>query len=151
MLRPSLDGSGLLEVEVRDRGPWRPPAADPGLRGPGLRLMIGLMEDVRVEPGPEGTVVRMPRQLTGDAGTPRPAAVVAGPASPGPVTVRPVPLPEGGLAVRLSGEVDAGTAPGVHSLVRAALRSTAGTAVVDLGAVTYPRQLRCAAAARRRP
>jgi serine/threonine-protein kinase RsbW len=45
-------------VTVRDRGDWRPPPADPGHRGRGL-MMIRSMSQAEVEPGPEGTTVRM--------------------------------------------------------------------------------------------
>ena len=45
-------------VTVRDRGDWRPPPADPGHRGRGL-MMIRSMSRAEVEPGPQGTTVRM--------------------------------------------------------------------------------------------
>ena len=45
-------------VIVRDRGDWRPPPADPGHRGRGL-LMIRSMSHAEIEPGPDGTTVRM--------------------------------------------------------------------------------------------
>jgi serine/threonine-protein kinase RsbW len=45
-------------VTVRDRGEWRPPPADPGHRGRGL-MMIRSMSHAEVDPGPDGTTVRM--------------------------------------------------------------------------------------------
>jgi anti-sigma regulatory factor (Ser/Thr protein kinase) len=45
-------------VIVRDRGDWRPPPSDPGHRGRGL-LMIRSMSHAEIEPGPDGTTVRM--------------------------------------------------------------------------------------------
>lgn len=48
-------------VTVRDSGQWR--AASPSGGGRGLRLMRELMDEVEVEPGGDGTVVRMRRRL----------------------------------------------------------------------------------------
>ena len=53
---------GILEIEVRDRGAWRTPRHDPG-RGRGRALMERLMDGTRIEPGPDGTVVRMWKDL----------------------------------------------------------------------------------------
>jgi anti-sigma regulatory factor (Ser/Thr protein kinase) len=47
-----------VEVEVRDGGRWREPHRH-GDRGRGLPLMRTLVDDVSVEPGDAGTVVRM--------------------------------------------------------------------------------------------
>jgi hypothetical protein len=54
-------------VTVRDRGAWRSPRE--GDRGRGLSLMEALMDSVEVSPGPDGTRVRLQRQLSreGDA------------------------------------------------------------------------------------
>ncbi|HEX8520043.1 MAG TPA: SpoIIE family protein phosphatase [Pseudonocardia sp.] len=49
---------GGIGVEVRDEGRWRPVPADPGHRGRGLRVIRAIGEDVRIEPGPDGTTVR---------------------------------------------------------------------------------------------
>lgn len=49
---------GEVVVEVRDRGDWRPPPADPGARGRGL-LMIRSTSRAEIETGPGGTTVRM--------------------------------------------------------------------------------------------
>lgn len=57
-----VDGSDI-EVVVRDFGAWRPARADD--QGRGLSLMRALMDEVEVTPSPEGTVVRMQRQLQG--------------------------------------------------------------------------------------
>jgi anti-sigma regulatory factor (Ser/Thr protein kinase) len=51
-------GDDEVVVTVRDRGEWRPPPADPGHRGRGL-MMIRSMSQAEVEPGPNGTTVRM--------------------------------------------------------------------------------------------
>ena len=51
---------GEVELEVRDRGRWRPPR---GEGGRGIDLMRACMASVEIEPGPEGTVVRMRRPV----------------------------------------------------------------------------------------
>ncbi|WP_214369002.1 SpoIIE family protein phosphatase [Pseudonocardia sp. H11422] len=53
-----LESSGAVSVRVADTGRWRPPPADPGYRGRGLALIRELTEDVELEPGDTGTVVR---------------------------------------------------------------------------------------------
>ena len=56
-----LDGR-RVDVTVRDRGAWRSPRQ--GDRGRGLSLMRALMDQVDVSPGPDGTRVRLQRELT---------------------------------------------------------------------------------------
>ena len=58
-----LDGR-RVDVTVRDRGAWRSPRQ--GDRGRGLSLMRALMDQVEVSPGPDGTRVRLQRELTGE-------------------------------------------------------------------------------------
>jgi serine/threonine-protein kinase RsbW len=53
-----------LQVEVRDRGAWRTPEADP-LRGRGRRIMERLMDDVSIDTSTEGTIVRMSVRAAG--------------------------------------------------------------------------------------
>ncbi|MFN2615856.1 MAG: SpoIIE family protein phosphatase [Thermoleophilaceae bacterium] len=53
-----------VEITVRDRGAWRDPRDDD--QGRGLSLMRALMDDVQVDPGPKGTIVRLRRRLDGD-------------------------------------------------------------------------------------
>jgi anti-sigma regulatory factor (Ser/Thr protein kinase) len=52
-----------IEITVVDQGAWRRPFSEDG--GRGLVLMRGFMEDVEVQRGPGGTVVRMRRRLDG--------------------------------------------------------------------------------------
>ena len=59
---------GGIEVRVRDFGSWRPPRA--GSQGRGLGLMEELMDEVEIDRGPSGTVVRMRRSLQGSEKTP---------------------------------------------------------------------------------
>lgn len=50
---------GELVVVVSDRGRWRPPPTDPGLRGRGMTLITALAEQVAVQRGDAGTTVVM--------------------------------------------------------------------------------------------
>jgi anti-sigma regulatory factor (Ser/Thr protein kinase) len=52
-----------VDIIVRDYGAWRAPRD--GDQGRGISLMRALMDSVEVEPGPEGTIVRLRRQLNG--------------------------------------------------------------------------------------
>ena len=77
-LEAARDGEDALVVVVRDHGGWRPPEGEGSGRGRGLMIMRALMESVEVEPGGEGTTVRM--QAAPDArprGAPSPRAVTA--------------------------------------------------------------------------
>ena len=53
-----------VDLTVRDRGAWRSPRQ--GDRGRGLSLMRALMDQVEVSPGPDGTRVRLRRELSGE-------------------------------------------------------------------------------------
>jgi PAS domain S-box-containing protein len=55
---------GVADITVRDSGGWR--STSPRGGGHGLLLMRGTMDSVEVENGPDGTVVRMRRRLTGE-------------------------------------------------------------------------------------
>lgn len=48
-----------LEIEVADRGGWRPAPADPGHRGRGLLLLSRLADGHEVHRGRDGTRVRL--------------------------------------------------------------------------------------------
>ena len=50
-----------VEVRVRDYGSWRPPRS--GSQGRGLGLIEELMDEVDIDRGPAGTVVRMRKRL----------------------------------------------------------------------------------------
>jgi serine/threonine-protein kinase RsbW len=52
-------GPGELTVVVSDRGRWRTPPADPGLRGRGMKLIAALADRVAVHRGASGTSVVM--------------------------------------------------------------------------------------------
>ena len=53
-----------LEVRVRDFGAWRPPRA--GSQGRGLMLIEQLMDEVDIDRGRAGTIVKMKRVLHAD-------------------------------------------------------------------------------------
>lgn len=53
---------GTVDIEVRDRGRWRPHARR-GDRGRGIALARGLMDEVVIEPAEDGTRVRLTRRL----------------------------------------------------------------------------------------
>jgi serine/threonine-protein kinase RsbW len=54
-----LTADGEIVVVVRDRGRWRPPAADPGWRGRGLLIIRGLSDGSEVRHDESGTTVQM--------------------------------------------------------------------------------------------
>lgn len=56
LLHGETDGH-RVRMEVSDRGCWRDPPTDPGHRGRGIGMIEAVAEDVRVEPGPDGTTV----------------------------------------------------------------------------------------------
>ncbi|HEX3711627.1 MAG TPA: ATP-binding protein, partial [Trebonia sp.] len=57
-----------VRLTVTDNGTWRPPPADrqkpaPGTRGHGLIFMHALMDDVTIDPSPDGTTVTLTKDL----------------------------------------------------------------------------------------
>lgn len=56
LLHGETDGH-RVRMKVSDRGCWRDPPTDPGHRGRGIGMIEAVAEDVRVEPGPDGTTV----------------------------------------------------------------------------------------------
>lgn len=56
-------GEGNVDISVRDQGSWRAPVG--AGRGLGYSLMTALMDDVVVETGEQGTVVRLRTSLRG--------------------------------------------------------------------------------------
>ena len=58
-----------VRLTITDTGSWRPPPADrrepaPETRGHGIIFMHALMDDVTIEPSPEGTTVTLTKDLT---------------------------------------------------------------------------------------
>jgi anti-sigma regulatory factor (Ser/Thr protein kinase) len=54
-----------VRIIVSDHGQWRPPPADPGVRGRGLAMMEKLAQVFRLEHGPHGTTVLLGWSLPG--------------------------------------------------------------------------------------
>jgi anti-sigma regulatory factor (Ser/Thr protein kinase) len=54
--------AGNLEMVVADHGAWKEPL-DRGNRGRGRNLMEHLMDRTVIESGPDGTVVRLQKEL----------------------------------------------------------------------------------------
>lgn len=54
-----------LELIITDTGSWKPPQpATESHRGRGIALMEGLMHDVTIQPGAEGTIVHLSARIT---------------------------------------------------------------------------------------
>jgi serine/threonine-protein kinase RsbW len=61
-LRWLTDGKCQIQIEVCDRGRWRPPPADPGYRGRGLMAMAAMTDQMTVargHPDQPGTTVTL--------------------------------------------------------------------------------------------
>ncbi|GAA2544763.1 SpoIIE family protein phosphatase [Pseudonocardia hydrocarbonoxydans] len=122
---------GSVRVVVSDDGSWRPPPEDPGYRGRGLLVIDRLARDLSVERTDTGTRLEF---------TVHPADVASPPRSP---AAPDRSAPWAGLRVHdgprleLAGELDVSTVPGMRDRALAAVRGAAGTAVVDLTAVTH--------------
>ena len=90
-------GDGAVAASVRDDGHWRPPPADAGFRGHGLRVIRRLAASFDLLRGDGGTEVRV-RLAPAVAEAPRPAR------APAP---RPAPAAGDGAVTRLVDEPDA--------------------------------------------
>jgi PAS domain S-box-containing protein len=135
-VRVSLSESGHVEATVADHGGWRVPERQPA-RGRGLALTAQLVQSLRVDPGPRGTVATVRHPLS------RPARLLTSfdevrPAPEPPAELQITELSGGAEArVRLDGPVDAASAAQTRQeLLR---RSRGGTVpmTVDLSGVTH--------------
>ncbi|MFF0378259.1 SpoIIE family protein phosphatase [Actinoplanes missouriensis] len=140
-VRATLTPTGHVEATVTDHGGWRIPERQP-TRGRGLALTAQLVESLRVEPGPDGTVATVRHPLSRPArlltGFDEPLVVPADLDDPAITEFTITELPGGDEArVRLDGPVDAASA----ALARQELlrRSRGGTVpmTVDLSGVTH--------------
>lgn len=116
-----------LAVTVGDSGVWRAPAVHPGLRGRGLSLMRAIMDRIEVVPAPDGTTVRMWRDLT-RAVDRIPAGRAAAGAALGSVDGHPAP---GATTLDPGPHLDAPALPRLRTELAAAAGRTRGL-VVDL-------------------
>jgi anti-anti-sigma factor len=136
---------GSIDVCVRDEGVWRPAPADRGYRGRGLELISALAAEVEVARTPDdagadgsGTTVRfrfVPEGAApGDAPVPARSRATGG--EPARLTVHRGP---DRVLLRVAGEVDLATAPGLRAEALRVLGDlTAGRRVVlDLEQVGY--------------
>ena len=130
-IEASIDGAHEVAVVVRDRGTWRFRQAPGG--GRGLQLMQALVDGCAVEPGPEGTEVRMLRRL----GQPlRSAAPAEWPAVP-PAPPSSVGGDEPVVVVRLAEDLDAASADQTAGALARAVGKEHGGLVVDLSDVGF--------------
>ncbi|GAA4977838.1 sigma-F factor regulator [Actinoplanes utahensis] len=135
-IRARLEASGVVEATVTDHGGWRAPERRP-TRGRGLALTAQLVQSLRVEPGPDGTIatVRYPLSRPGRLMTSLDEAVPAA-VPAGDLTITELPGDDE-TRVRVDGPVDAATASRVRQeLLR---RSRGGTVpmTVDLSGVGH--------------
>jgi PAS domain S-box-containing protein len=63
MMITALISGSCLELTVADSGQWKRSLPDRGDRGHGLRIMRTFMDEIVIEPGRSGTVVRMSREV----------------------------------------------------------------------------------------
>ncbi|CAM2834214.1 anti-sigma factor antagonist [Skermania piniformis] len=151
--------SGRLEVCVADSGRWRPPPADPGVRGQGLILLASLSDEHQIERSYAGTEVRLSWTLDGPAmrgfvpaAAPGRAGVLRGAELHGRLNTMTDSVgdrrPVDGLTTTTSergsttvvaavGSVDLATAPVLQSAVDAALAAGPTQLIIDLTAVDF--------------
>lgn len=135
-LRRADDGQAV-EMEIVDRGVWKPPAADAGSRGHGIRVMRHLMDGVTIRPGRGGTSVRMkvsarfvsPTVSLGDVGR-------IGARDTDHRVDAPIVMEHAAGLTRLRGDVDHEAILAVGSQLMALARA-AGTLTLDVSEVTY--------------
>ena len=136
--RVAMRPDGGVQVETDDDGTWRPPPADPGYRGFGLRTISALTEDLRIDHASPGTRTRFV--------VPVPAVALPAPdGAPLPARPRPWTRPAGleitthdGVTVlRLTGEFDAATTSDIRARLLDAVAAAAGPVEIDTGDVTF--------------
>jgi anti-anti-sigma factor len=129
----TLDGQGLVHASVTDRGQWKPPSADPGMRGRGLMLADALATESRIVGSDTGTTASITHRLS------RPARIVI---EPNVVSAEPPATEEFSTEIvddRLvvTGDVDNATAPTLETQIARKSRSGTHPLTVDLSSVTH--------------
>jgi len=131
----TLDDHGMVHASVTDRGHWKTPSADPGMRGRGLMLADALATDSRVVGGDSGTSASITHLLS------RPARIVTEP--------NVVPAAEQIIAPEFSvevvgdghlviaGDVDSAAAPTLEARISRQSRSGVTSLRIDLSSVTH--------------
>ncbi|WP_182523721.1 SpoIIE family protein phosphatase [Nocardioides dongkuii] len=130
-VRAALLAGGVVEIEVSDRGTWRPPGPA-GTRGRGLAMASGFSDDLHVVHGEQGTraVLRQRPTTAVDLLT---GATIGGATGPDePMGMRQ----EDGL-VELSGALDQRCADELRRRLSHATRGGIIDVVVDLTTVTF--------------
>ncbi|WET82435.1 SpoIIE family protein phosphatase [Amycolatopsis sp. QT-25] len=126
--------AGKIEVDVRDRGTWRPEPADNGHRGRGIQLIKALAEEATIEQDEHGTTVRFqiaPR-TTSATGT-VPSVLAAG--TSGNVAVDDTPDEP---VVRLAGDLDLTTITDARQVLLHRIEATdVPELTIDLTGVRY--------------
>jgi ABC-type transporter Mla MlaB component len=152
-LHAALSPDGVLHVEVRDQGRWRQrrggtiPGDETRMpllgRGRGLEMVRGLLDTLHVEPGPDGTTVRITHRLTWPARLLTTDEVHSG-ATPAPPR-RPDTAQlhvanqatSTGTRLRLDGPLDAATAQGLEIELQRRTRGGTQAVTLDLTGVTH--------------
>jgi anti-anti-sigma factor len=131
----TLDDDGMVHATVTDRGQWKTPSADPGMRGRGLMLADALATESRVVGRDTGTTASITHLLS------RPAHIVTD-SNVAPVVERTnapdfsAAVVEGGFLV-ITGDVDNETAPSLASQISRQSRSGTFPLSLDLSPVTH--------------
>jgi anti-anti-sigma factor len=130
----TLDGQGMVHASVTDRGQWKTPSADPGMRGRGLMLADALATESRIVGGDSGTTASIAHRLS------RPARIVIDPnvvsvAEPPATQEFSTEIVDDRLVV--TGDVDNATAPALGTQIARKSRSGTYPLTVDLSAVTH--------------
>ena len=131
----TLDDHGMVHASVTDRGQWKTPSADPGMRGRGLMLADALATDSHVVGGDSGTSASITHRLS------RPARIVTEPnvvsvAEPSIGTEFSIAA-VGDHCLIVTGDVDGASAPTLESRISRQSRSGTSPLTVDLSPVTH--------------
>lgn len=129
-----LDATGVVAAVVTDDGRWREPVAGSSYRGRGLAMATKLVDHVRVQPGANGTTVRLTHRLRHPVTIDSGVGVRARPAADAPFALD-VSYPDGPL-VSVRGNVDADGADRLGDVLLRESRGGTITATVDLSRAT---------------
>jgi anti-anti-sigma factor len=130
----TLNAEGLVQASVTDRGQWKAPSADPGMRGRGLMLAEALATESRIIGSESGTTASIAHRLS------RPARIVIDPnvasvAEPTATQEFSTEILDDRLVV--TGDVDNATAPTLGAQIARKSRSGTYPLTVDLSSVTH--------------
>jgi len=131
-VKATLDAQGMVQASVTDRGRWKTPSGNPGMRGRGLMLAEALATDSRITGSDSGTTASISHRLS------RPARIVIDPnvasvAQPAATHEFSTEIVDDRMVI--TGDVDDGAGFGKHI----ARQSRSGThpLSVDLSSVTH--------------